>query len=345
MIHSIRIKDFRNFSSREISFWGEKNLIVGNNGKWKSNILEALSFPSSPLVESQPEYLLRQWSEVFFLGFALSWWNLSCSYDGASKKKKYALWEKQTTKAKVKQVYPHVISFHPMMMNMMYLSPSQRRDFLDSTLSSSFPEYTKKLSHYKKILISRNKVLKNISEWKSEISELEFWNTSFITSAVEIYKYRKKIVWYYRKYTPKLKDYFFWKVEEIEFIYNTKINLEDPQEQLSEYIKENTQKEILLRKTLRWPHLDDFDIYVDSTPLIHFASRGEVKSVILWLKFLETSFIQHFSDKQEILFLIDDLLSELDHMHRDLLWKHIGRRQCVISSIEDIELEANKIYI
>jgi recombinational DNA repair ATPase RecF len=47
-------------------------------------------------------------------------------------------------------------------MNMFYLSPSLRRDFLDETLKSSYIEYEKLLKDYKKILKSRNSTLKAI---------------------------------------------------------------------------------------------------------------------------------------------------------------------------------------
>jgi recombinational DNA repair ATPase RecF len=46
---------------------------------------------------------------------------------------------------------------------MMYLSPQLRRDFLDSTLRSAFPEYGSLIKEYKKSLIQRNRLLKNIS--------------------------------------------------------------------------------------------------------------------------------------------------------------------------------------
>jgi recombinational DNA repair ATPase RecF len=76
---------------------------------------------------------------------------------------------KSTTKARMRENYPLVVSFHPMMMNLMYLGPSQRRDFMDGILIQSFSHYTKVLSNYKKVLTSRNRVLKNISEGKSEL--------------------------------------------------------------------------------------------------------------------------------------------------------------------------------
>ena len=345
VLRSLQLKNFRNFSQREISFLAGKNIVIGNNGKWKSNILEALSLPVGWMVESLWQYLLQRGSDIMYLKYELSTGTAAYAYDGKSWKKKYFLWEKSTTPAKLREIYPHVISFHPMIMNLMYLWPSHRRDFLDGILVSSFPGYSKILSKYKKVLSSRNKVLKNIALEKSQISELDFWNETYITLACEIYKYRKKLISYIQKSEKTLSQYFFWKVETSAFQYLSKSDLENIENDLRNYIKNNTAKEILLRKTLRGPHLDDFDILVDWTPLIHFASRWEVKSVLLWLKFLETGFIEQESEKKDIIYIIDDLLSELDIIHRELLWKHIWTRQCIMTSIEDIEIDWNKIYI
>jgi recombinational DNA repair ATPase RecF len=49
-------------------------------------------------------------------------------------------------------------------MNLLYLSPSIRRDFLDEILINTFDDYEKLNQQYKKILISRNKILKNIKD-------------------------------------------------------------------------------------------------------------------------------------------------------------------------------------
>jgi len=322
-----------------------KNIIIWNNGQWKSNILEALSLPVWWMVESKDQYLIQHAAEVMFIKYNLTLWTIAYAYDNNTGKKKYFLWDKSTTPAKLRLSYPHIISFHPMIMNLMYLGPSHRRDFLDSIIVSAFPAYQKILAKYKKVLNSRNKVLKNIYLEKSQISEIEFWNDNFIKTASEIYSYREKIVDFIQESQMQLCEYFFWKVSQAEFTYISKIKISDAEAELRAYIRNNMEKEILLRKTLRWPHLDDFDILVDDTPLIHFASRWEVKSVLLGLKFLETKFIQEQSDKKEIIYLIDDLLSELDVIHRELLWKHIWNKQCIMTSIEDVEIEWNKIYI
>lgn len=345
VLRTLLLKNFRNFSHREISFLAGKNIIIWNNGQWKSNLLEALSLPVWWMVESLWQYLIQRGTDVMYLKYELTSGSAAYAYEWKTGKKKFFLWEKSTTSAKLRQTYPHVISFHPMIMNLMYLGPSHRRDFLDSILISSFPEYQKILSKYKKVLTSRNKVLKNISLEKSEISELDFWNDTYIHLASEIYRYRNKLIDFMKLSEKDLAQYFFWKVKNTSFVYITKIDTKNVEKDLRNYIKENQQKEIFLRKTLRGPHLDDFDIEVDDAPLIHFASRWEVKSVLLWLKFLEKRFIQQHSDKKDIIYIIDDLLSELDTIHRELLWEHIWNRQCIMSSIEDIDIEWNKIYI
>ena len=255
------------------------------------------------------------------------------------------VWNKPTTKQNLKNIYPHVVSFHPMIMNLMYLSPSERRNFLDEILITSFPEYKSILQKYKKILLNRNKLLKNISDGKSNHDELTFWDDAFLDSAEQVYVFRKKICDFFTKHIHDLKEYFFWKINTINFSYISKTPLINTRASMKEYMDINRNKEILLRKSLRGPHLDDFDILVDDIPLVHFASRWEVKSIILWMKFLETRFIEKHSDKVDLIFLIDDLLSELDHEHRDLLWKHIGTRQSIITSIEDFPVSGNKIFI
>lgn len=345
VIEKLLIKNFRNFQQREVSFWAWKNIIIWNNWHGKTNILEALALPVSPLIESKGEYLVKKWESILHLNYQFSSGSSSYSYDLNDKKKRFFLGKSLCTRPKFLETYPHVVSFHPLVMNMMYLSPSERRDFLDQTLIQSHSSYKKNLWEYKKVLLSRNRVLKNIFEKKSSPSELDFWNEKFIQSASSIYTSRKMLIDFLSTNISELEKYFFWKVQQVEFIYSLKIDIWNPKASLKSYIENNTQKEILARRTCVWPHLDDFDILLDWTPLIHFASRGEVKSSILALKFLESAFIQSSSDKKDILFLIDDLLSELDHEHRDMLWKHIWKRQCIVSSIEDSEVDGTKIFI
>jgi len=143
------------------------------------------------------------------------------------------------------------VSFHPQAMNLMYLGPSERRLFLDELLSQCYPIYRTHLQKYKKIVQHRNKVLKNISDQKSSVSELEFWNEKFISSALEIYKYRKKFVRFLESRAQSLNKFLFGKVETISFEYISHINLDTIESSLKEATQQLQSREILLRKTLR----------------------------------------------------------------------------------------------
>jgi DNA replication and repair protein RecF len=85
-------------------------------------------------------------------------------------------------------------------------------------------------------------------------------------------------------------------------------------------------------------------VLVNNIKLIDYASRGETKSIIVWLKLLETAFIENISKKKPIL-LIDDLLSELDEDHKLMLVNKIKYYQTFITSIELKTEEENLIKL
>jgi recombinational DNA repair ATPase RecF len=71
---------------------------------------------------------------------------------------------KKISKKKFNDITYKCVIFSPIIMNIMYLAPNLRREFLDEVLKNSFSEYEKILSEYKKIVKNRNKILKTIFE-------------------------------------------------------------------------------------------------------------------------------------------------------------------------------------
>ncbi len=345
MIEKLRLNNFRNFPEREFLF-ETKNYISWKNGAGKTNILEALSLFSEPLVDIDYSSLVTQNEWNLYIELTLSGGMvLGISYQKESKQKKYFINGKPTTKKKLKSIAPSIVSFHPLGMNVMYLGPSKRRELLDSILSESFSEYDSILKAYKKILGSRNKLLKNISEGKSQASEIDFWDTQFLASAIQIYDYRKMLIDFLNSKIETLLPYFSGKITNIKLNYITKVDLQNPWRDIREYLKKNLQRDILLKKTHIGPHIDDFEIVLDDThSLIDFASRWEVKSVVIGIKFLESDFRKNTTHKTPV-FLIDDLLSELDEKHKDMIFKNTWNSQIFITSIQSLSYEWNMIKI
>jgi len=338
MIKELRLINFRNFSELKLNSLNKENFIIWENWKWKTNILEAISLLSNNSVTWLGlNELIKKWEDYFFIEYINEQWNkISYSYIKEWKKKIFLLNNSKITKKKFNSISNKSVIFSPIIMNMMYLSPNLRRDFLDNILKSSFENYDKLLLNYKKIIKHRNKTLKSINEWKASKEDIIFWDNKFINDATEIYKYRFKIINFLKESINSTLEYFSWKINKIELIYETKVNEENIYQDIKNYLEKNIDRDIILWKTPIWPHVDDFNILIDWFTLSHFASRWETKSIILWLKLLEWIFIEKMTSKKPIL-LIDDLLSELDEKHKKMLIKKIEYYQTFITSITNTD--------
>jgi len=342
MIKSLKLKNFRNFEDIEFIFENEKFFIVWENWKWKTNILEALSIlNNNSIIWINFDMLVKNNENNFFIEYQNDdWKTLWISYDKELKKKRFFVNKKTTSKKIFTENTNISVIFSPIIMNIMYLSPSLRRDFLDQILINSFNNYDKLLSNYKKILKNRNKILKNIRENKSKKEEINFWNQEFIKNAVEIYKYRLQLCDFFQKHIKKSSEYFLWKIKNVDFEYQTKVNRDKIPDDIIKYLEKNFDRDIIMWTTSIWPHIDDFDNIIDNNRLVEFASRWETKSIIIWLKLLETAFIENITNKKPVL-LIDDLLSELDEKHKDILINKIKYYQTFITSISQVDKKNN----
>lgn len=343
MIKELKLVNFRNFSNKHIKNFEMENFIIWENWKWKTNILEALSILwNNSITKLNLDDLVKMWEDYFFVEIINQKDDkLSFYYSKKDKKKNFMINNKKTTKKNFVENSHKCVIFSPIMMNMLYLSPSLRRDFLDEALNSSYLEYWNLMKNYKKILKSRNMLLKAIRDEKAKEEDIVFWDKSFIDISVKIYTFRLKFINFLKESIINTTEYFSWKIEIVEFEYKTKIDFENIEDSIKSYLDKNFKRDIILWTTHIWPHVDDFDIIIDWISLVHFASRWEVKSVIIYLKLLEWIFIEKKSDKKPIL-IIDDLLSELDENHKKMLLKKVNYYQTFISNITE---EENTNYI
>ena len=339
MIQYLKLKNFRNFSSKEIFFDSHENLIIWENGSGKTNILEALSLLCGKnILNLAAPSLLKDGESAFFIECGLDTGTvISLSFDQEKNQKKIIINGKAASLQKLLSMSEKAVSFQPIDMNLMYLSPSLRRNFIDETLMSAFPEYEKVLRHYKLTLKNRNSVLKSIAKEKVQRDEIIFWDKAFTDAAIKVYEYIQKFNTYISQHLEThTLPYFFWKVHSVEYHYISKTDFHHCKESIQTYLEKNFERDIVLWTTHIGPHIDDFEIRLDGKMLESFASRGETKSVIIWLKMLETSFTQANSWKKPIV-LIDDFLSEIDKKHRDSIIKNFSGYQTILTSIESLE--------
>lgn len=89
-------------------------------------------------------------------------------------------------------------------------------------------------------------------------------------------------------------------------------------------------------------HKHDIQFIFNGKPAQNVASRGENRSLVLALKFIETDILAELTGKRPIV-LLDDVFSELDSDRQKLLTRHFSKYQTIITSTNEIQVDECKI--
>jgi DNA replication and repair protein RecF len=222
------------------------------------------------------------------------------------------------------------VVFSPQDLELVTESPSIRRKFLDSVLSLVDREYRRASLSYDKGLRQRNRLLLRIREEGLPRSQLMFWDRLLIKNGDYIARCREEFIDYVNNTN------FQFPISDFQIEYDKSVISEA---RLEQYASE----EVAVATTLVGPHRDDFIMKsitgvkstksVKGRELARFGSRGEQRMGVLWLKLAELSYVEERSQDKPVL-LLDDIFSELDHEHRDLVMKAAKGQQTIITTAD-----------
>jgi DNA replication and repair protein RecF len=341
MIKSIKIRNFKNFSEKDIEFSPNVTLIYGDNGRGKTSVLDAISYMWNIQSKNNADTLLKDTKPSFFIELLSSENEMKAWFEGKSKKKNFMLDNKKLSAKKFFEQSTKFCYFDPSLMNLFILWPSKRRDYINNVISNCFPWYKAIIKHYNKILKSRNAILWAVFDRKARESEIDYWDDCFCEAATEVYRYRYLFVEFFSWHSKLLKKCTWEKYCNISFEYISKIKFENPRSTLDKYLKDNRKRDIIIQKTHIWPHRDDFSVHIRNISVEKYASRWEMKAIILGLKYIEAKFLEKYKNKTAV-FLIDDFSSELDTEHQNTLLSVLSEYQLILTNIHKIETGPHK---
>lgn len=318
-----------------------RTAVCGPNGSGKTNFLEAAYFALNGALPpgKRATELAEGFSGAFFVRAKIEndsglefEYRISC--DTAKKAVTFAIQGENVSRAAYLSRLPlRAMLFSPIEMNVLYLGPSLRREFLDEPLSLAFPEFVKLKKDYSTVLKNRNALLKKIAEGEAKSSDLSAWDPIFVAKAAEYFRYRMRFVDYVRERSNELVSLLDGKYR-VRFDYESKIDAKDPEGSVSAYLEKNRERDVILGHTYVGPHLDDFVLHVElpsgDARSEHYLSRGENKSLLYALKLLSADFLEEMGGKP-IFLLFDDLFSELDPHRSDLVLERASHRGFVIA--------------
>ena len=350
IIKSLKLQNFRNFGKKSFDFSEGSTLIFGPNAVGKTNILEAITLLSTGKsfragVEAEmhregenvtrvtgqteePELEVVLVSEAPNPAF------------GEPRQERQRGGKRVFINGVAKRVFTFAgtlktVMFGPWDVGMVTESPSVRRRFLDSVLGQVDREYRRSLLSYEKGTRQRNRVLERIREGIATRSQLLYWDHLVIREG----------------------NYLSWARERfIDFVNSTtfpgeELSIEYDRSAISEgRLEQYKEEEILAATTLVGPHRDDInfqfsintrsDSNFQNKSLAKYGSRGEQRMAVLWLKLAELDFIEKESGQRPVL-LLDDIFSELDPQHHELILETVGKQQTILTTAEPRKFKKN----
>ncbi|MDR2132464.1 MAG: DNA replication/repair protein RecF [Clostridiales Family XIII bacterium] len=337
-INRLELSDFRNYEKQILFFHEKTNIILGNNGQGKSNLLEAIYMLS--MGKS-----FRTQKDLEMIRFGANFLRVCGSFEkggrttetevmlsGEEKKFRIDGFLGSKNADLLENVY--MVVFSPEDMRIVKEDPDKRRRFMDRELFQIKPLYYKDLSRYKKSVLHRNAVLK--AEIPNE-DMLDVWDEN-------LFKYGSKIIRERRYFIEKLKkismDIHASVTDGKEFLevsYAPDIAFaEDSEEQRDIFIgrlRECRASDMARRFTGAGPHRDDMSVFIGGMDVKRFGSQGQQRTAALSLKLAELSIIKEETGEDAII-LLDDVLSELDEERRRFLIRSLSKNQVFISAAE-----------
>lgn len=331
IIKSIKLTNFRNHLSYFLECKDEVSLILGENGCGKTSVLEAIYIltrgKSFRAVDSE---ILKRGENYYRieLEYANGEKNIA-TYDG--KTKTFLVLDKKTKRLPKKNKYP-VILFLPSDLNLISHSPSRRRDYFNHIFSQFSDNYAMSLSKYEKALRQRNELLKKDYLKKDALFS---WNILLSKYGTDLYKFRKKFIQEFNNKITNVYHSIAKTNDEININYKTDVEDITENEYLNR-LEKNFERDLILGHTGFGVHRDDYVFEFNHKPADGSASRGETRSIVLALKFIEADLIYEKLNLKPII-LLDDVFSELDESRRRSLVKNFKNNQVIITSVESIE--------
>jgi len=328
LLKQIKLVNFRNFNKEDFVFNPYLTVIIGENARGKTNLLEALYFFINGVGfrESREEELIKFEEKESSVEGLFSGLNLKIILSKKDDKveKKYFINKVKKRHVQYLVEQSKAILFSPEQLKIITDSPDVRRNYFDKQISFYDPEYKKKLSNYENALRRRNKVFEHYKDEDKLKEELIFWNEYLIKQAVYITEKRQEYINYLNN-NPK--------VDSREFRVEYKKS-----EVSKERFREFFEREKRWRRTLIGPQKDDFKFFLNSfaareKDIQHFGSRSEQRLGIIWLKLNEVKYCEEKNAKKPII-LLDDIFSEFDLPNKKLILSLIKNYQTVITTTE-----------
>lgn len=250
-----------------------------------------------------------------------------------------------------------VVLFLPQDLALVEGSPSERRRFMDTTLTQVNRDYLEALDNYEKILPQRNALLRRISERQSSRKELAFWDEQLAHAGAAVIAGRQTFLRELEELAQRNHDDLTGRTETLTLKYqpsfvptaeangqmsfnllgldlHRELTAEQIEPQFLQQLEAEQNESIMRGVTLSGPHRDELRIFINERDCGLYGSRGQARTAVLALKLAELSWMRDHLGEWPIL-LLDEVVAELDRKRRAYLLDRLdGIAQTLVTTTE-----------
>ena len=339
-ILSFSCRDFRNLENIEIDSFDEMNVICGENAQGKTNLLEGIWLFTG--IKS-----FRGAKDSAFLKFGKEKANLNLNFtaDGIENEAEIEIKEHRTAVFNNNRLKSpsqmagkfNATVFSPNDLGLVRDGPSSRRRFLDIAIGQLYPSYIAALKNYMRAVTQRNSIIKDYRYDGTLSVMLDVFEDEIAANGAKITEIRKKYINRLGEFLPSVYDGLSSGRERLETEYISA----SENENLRIALLESRKTDMFTGTTSIGPHRDDIEFKINGISVRSFGSQGQKRSVALALKLSEAEVIKKISGEYPV-FLLDDVMSELDPERQNYILNHIKGIQSFITCCDPSNVERLK---
>lgn len=329
----VRYYGFRNIADAEIEFDSGTNILYGDNAEGKTNALEGIY-----MMAQGRSFRPAHENDMIRFGSEAAAIRLTYTAAGRKNELEMKLYRGGKRICKKNGVPLSRLSelmgsfraviFCPEHLSLVKEGPAQRRNFLNMAISQLDPEYLSALQRYGRILEQRNALLKKYAfDQKSGEETLTLWTEKLAAEGAVISSRRAS---YVQKLNEEAAAVFSSMTEGREvprYVYKE----ERSAEEYMAAFERVRDRELKTASTLIGPHRDDISILLNDREARLYASQGQQRSLALAMKLAEGGISREVTGEYPV-FLLDDIMSELDAGRRLYIEKGLAGRQVILTS-------------
>lgn len=345
ILKSIELKNFRNYEDLDLKFDSGTNILFGDNAQGKTNILEAayVSGTTKSHKGSRDKDMIRFGEDESHIRTIVEKQGKEYQLDIHLKKnrsKGIAINKVPIKKASELFGILNMVFFSPEDLNIIKNGPSERRRFLDAEICQLDKIYLSDLTRYNKILLQRNRLLKDMQHQPQLMETLPVWDMQLVEYGKRLIRRRRQFVVELSEIVTGIHRNISGKREELVLRYEPNIDAEFLEDELNR-VREKDRK---YAQTSVGPHRDDISFFIRGVDIRKFGSQGQQRTSALSLKLSEIELVRQTIHDTPVL-LLDDVLSELDSNRQNYLLNSIHDIQTMITCTGLDEFVRNRFQI